>query len=133
MNNLKKFNFNNNELQVIANNGEVWFIAKDVCNILGIAKHRSAVSRLDDDERGSVLVDTLGGKQSVSSINESGLYSLVLGSRKPEAKQFKKWVTSEVLPAIRKTGKYQIELTAMEQISHALQLSQNIQGPYMED
>ena len=90
-------------------NNEPYFVAKDVCEALGIEKHRDAISRLDDDERGSVLVDTLGGRQEMASINESGLYSLILTSRKPEAKAFKKWVTSEVLPSIRKTGSYSIQ------------------------
>ncbi|PHB05523.1 phage antirepressor Ant [Bacillus wiedmannii] len=84
----------------------VWFVAQDVCDVLGIAKQRDAYSRLDEDERGSVLVDTLGGAQNVNAINESGLYSLILRSRKPQAKAFKKWVTSEVLPSIRKHGAY---------------------------
>jgi len=90
-------------------NGEPWFVAKDVCGVLDISKYRDAISRLDDDERGSLLVDTLGGQQSMASISESGLYSLIFTSRKPEAKSFRKWVTSEVLPAIRKTGKYEVK------------------------
>lgn len=87
-------------------NDEPWFVAKDVCELLGIAKHRDAVFRMDPDERGSVVVDTLGGKQEMATINESGLYNLIFQSRKPEAKQFRKWVTSEVLPAIRRQGFY---------------------------
>lgn len=86
--------------------GEPWFVAKDVCDALGISKYRDAVSRLDDDERGSVLVDTLGGAQETSTISEPGLYKLIMRSRKPEAKAFQRWVTHEVLPAIRKTGGY---------------------------
>ena len=89
-------------------NGEPWWVLADVCKVLEISKHRDAASRLDDDERESVLVDTLGGLQSMTAINESGLYSLILTSRKPSAKRFKKWVTSEVLPAIRKTGGYMV-------------------------
>ena len=84
--------------------GEPWWVAKDVCDILEIKFHRDAVSRLDDDERGSVVVDTLGGSQTMSAVNESGLYSLIFDSRKPEAKKFKRWVTHEVLPTIRRTG-----------------------------
>lgn len=86
--------------------GEPWFVAKDVCDALGISKYRDAVSRLDDDERGSVLVDTLGGAQETSTVSEPGLYKLIMRSRKPEAKAFQRWVTHEVLPAIRKTGGY---------------------------
>lgn len=87
-------------------NNEPWFVAKDVCDILEISKYRDAVSRLDDDEVGSVLVDTLGGKQEMGAINESGLYSIIMKSRKTEAKKFKKWITHEVIPSIRKTGSY---------------------------
>lgn len=87
--------------------GEPWFVAKDVCVALGIEKYRDALGRLDDDEKGCpVTVDTLGGPQKMSAVNESGLYNLIFQSRKPEAKKFRKWVTSEVLPSIRKTGSY---------------------------
>ena len=82
-----------------------------------------ALERLDDDEKGVSSIDTLGGNQQLSTINESGLYSLILTSRKPEAKKFKKWVTAEVLPAIRKTGRYvapdPVILTAEELINGA--------------
>ena len=77
-----------------------------LCDCLEITKHRDAISRLDSDERGSVKLDTLGGKQDIAAINEYGLYSLVLSSRKPEAKEFKRWITHDVIPAIRKTGSY---------------------------
>lgn len=86
--------------------GSPWFIAADVCAALEIRNPRQAISRLDHDEKGVTITDTLGGKQEMTIINESGLYSLILTSRKIEAKQFKKWVTSEVLPTIRKTGSY---------------------------
>ncbi|MGG0209570.1 BRO family protein [Bacillus mycoides] len=101
--------FNNKEfgqVRTVKQGEDVWFVAQDVCDVLGINKQRDAYSRLDEDERGSVLVDTLGGQQNVNAINESGLYSLILRSRKPQAKAFKKWVTSEVLPSIRKHGAY---------------------------
>ena len=91
---------------VIDQRGEPWFVAADVCVALSIGNSRDAMGRLDDEEKGVGLIDTLGGAQKMSIVNESGLYSLVLGSRKPEAKAFKKWVTSEVLPSIRKTGQY---------------------------
>jgi prophage antirepressor-like protein len=100
------FNFEDREVRVVIVNNEPWFVAKDVCEVLEISKHRDAVSRLDDDERGSVLVDTPGGKQEMTAVNEYGIYSLVMTSRKPEAKKFKRWVTHEVLPSIRKTGRY---------------------------
>lgn len=106
-----------NELQIFKNNQfgnvrivmkgqEPWFVAKDVCECLAISKHRDAISRLDADERGSLKVDTLGGKQEMATVNEYGLYSLVLSSRKPEAKEFKRWITHDVIPQIRKTGQY---------------------------
>lgn len=106
-----------NELQIFENkdfgkvrtvtlNGAPCFVAADICRALDIANSRDAVKRLDDDERGVVSTDTLGGVQEMTVVNESGLYSLVLGSRKPEAKQFKRWITHEVIPTIRKTGGY---------------------------
>ena len=101
--------FTNDEfgtIRVADNNGEPWFVAKDVCDALGINKYRDAVSRLDADERESVVVDTLGGKQEVSAVSEPGFYKLVMKSRKPEAKAFQRWVTHEVLPSIRKQGGY---------------------------
>lgn len=87
--------------------GEPWFVAKDVCEALGINKYRDFIaSHLDEDERMSILMDTLGGKQSMVAVNESGLYNLIFQSRKPEARAFRKWVTAEVLPSIRRTGMY---------------------------
>ena len=86
--------------------GESWFVAKDVCDILGLTNSRKATAGLDDEEKGVTISDTPGGQQSLTIINESGLYSLIMQSRKPEAKSFKKWVTSEVLPSIRKYGYY---------------------------
>jgi prophage antirepressor-like protein len=102
----------NDEFRVIDRNGEPWFILTDVAKRLGIGNPSDAASRLDDDEKGVATIDTLGGKQAVRIINESGLYSLILTSRKPEAKRFKKWVTSEVLPTIRKTGGYHGKIPA---------------------
>ena len=122
------FNFDSSPVRVVTIDGEPWWVAKDVCTILGINHARDALSRLDEDERGSVVVDTLGGPQSVGAINESGLWSLILTSRKPEAKAFKKWITSEVIPTIRKTGSYSIappappkELTRLEILQMAVE------------
>ncbi len=84
--------------------GEPMFVARDLCDALGIDKYRDAVSRLDEDERGSVLVDTPGGKQNMSAVTEPGFYKLVMRSRKPEAKAFQRWVTHEVLPELRRYG-----------------------------
>lgn len=88
--------------------GEPWFVAKDVCDVLGLSKSRDAVARLDEDEkqRCPLLLDAAGRPNEMTIVSESGLYSLILQSRKPEAKAFKKWVTSEVLPSIRKYGYY---------------------------
>ena len=91
---------------VIGPDGEPRFVAADVCRVLDIGNVSDAVRRLDDDERGLDSIDTPNGCQFMTLVTESGLYSLVMGSRKPEAKRFKRWVTSEVLPAIRKTGSY---------------------------
>lgn len=106
MNELQIFNYNGNEVRTIQKDGEPWWVLKDVCGILGISKYRDTASRLDEDERGSVRVDTPGGEQEMTIVNESGLYNVILRSDKPEAKPFRKWVTSEVLPSIRKHGAY---------------------------
>ena len=95
-------------VRVVMRDGEPWFVAKDVCECLDLANSRDAVSRLDDDEKGVGKADTLGGSQDMMLISESGLYTLVMRSNKPDAKVFRKWVTSEVLPSIRKTGGYGI-------------------------
>lgn len=97
------------EVRVAEIDGEPWFIAADVCRALDVKNGRDAVSRLDDDEKGVALTDTLGGKQEMAAVSEAGLYALVLSSRKPEAKAFKRWVTHDVLPSIRKHGAYMTE------------------------
>ena len=107
MNNLQIFNNDQfGQIRTTVKDGEPLFVAADVCRALEISKYRDAVSRLDEDERGSFEVDTPGGTQKMTAVTESGLYSLVLGSRKPEAKAFKRWITHDVLPTIRKTGGY---------------------------
>ncbi len=102
------FKFKEQQVRVIGNAEKPWWVGKDICDVLDISKYRDALARLDEDERCPFEVDTLGGKQEMTCINESGLYSLILSSRKPQAREFKKWLTSEVLPAIRKTGSYSI-------------------------
>ena len=94
------------EIRTVFLNGEPWFVASDVCRALEIKNNRDAITRLDPDEKGVALTDTPGGIQEVSVVSESGLYSLVLSSRKPEAKLFKRWIIHDVIPAIRKTGMY---------------------------
>lgn len=88
--------------------GEPWFVAKDCCEAIGISKYRDAVAHLDVDERASAVVDTLGGPQTVSIVSEAGLYSLLMISRSPKIQTFRRWVTHEVLPAIRRTGSYSV-------------------------
>lgn len=105
------------QIRVVEKDGEPWFVAVDVCRALEIKNNRDAMTRLDDDERGVVLTDTPSGKQEMNIINEAGLYSLVLGSRKPEAKAFKRWVTHEVIPTIRKHGMYATSITVEKMIS----------------
>lgn len=102
------FSFVTQSIRIIMRGDEPWFVAADVCAALTIGNNRMALERLDDDEKGVSSMDTPGGNQALSIINESGLYALILTSRKPEAKKFKKWVTSEVLPALRRTGRYEI-------------------------
>ena len=95
------------KVRVVEKDGDWWFVAKDVCDVLGLSNVSATLAKvLDEDEKGINTIDTLGGKQKMSVVNESGLYSLILRSRKPEAKRFKKWVTSEVLPSIRRHGVY---------------------------
>lgn len=105
-NSIMNFKFEGAEVRVKTANNETWFVAKDVCEVLEIGKYRDAVSRLEQDERCLVLVDTPSGEQEMTAINEAGLYSMIMRSRKPEAKAFKRWVTHEVLPSIRKSGGY---------------------------
>ncbi|UXT43215.1 hypothetical protein FY137_18255 [Agrobacterium tumefaciens] len=101
------------QFRVIDRSGEPWFILGEVCKKLDISNSRDAASRLDDDEKDAVgITDAIGRQQTQTIINESGLYSLILRSTKPEAKRFKKWITSEVLPTIRKTGAYHGKLPA---------------------
>lgn len=93
-------------IRAIEKEGEPWFVAADVCRALELGEVHVAMRRLDDDEKGRCSIPTPGGVQEMSIINEPGLYSLVLGSRKPEAKAFKRWITHDIIPAIRKTGGY---------------------------
>lgn len=96
-------------LRVAMQKGEPWFVSADVCQALAIDKTQTR--RLDDDEKGVCLIQTLGGAQEMAVINEPGLYSLVLGSRKKEAKAFKRWVTHDVIPSVRKHGAYMTDET----------------------
>lgn len=110
-NQISTFNFENQSIRTIAINNEPWFIAKDLCNAINISNYRDAIERLDEDEKGVALTDTFGGKQEMSVVSESGMYTLILRCRDAVKKgsvphRFRKWVTAEVLPQIRKTGSY---------------------------
>lgn len=113
MNELAVFTFEGNVVRTQADIvGNPWWVAKDVCDVLGIKNNRDAIARLDDDQKASVLLDG----SEFGTINESGLYTLILRSNKDSAKKFRKWVTSEVLPTIRKTGSYSLALNEKARI-----------------
>ncbi|WP_423802741.1 BRO-N domain-containing protein [Pasteurella langaaensis] len=110
--NVSNFNFGEASIRVVSINGEPWFVAKDICDAIGIENNRKALLVLDDDEKGVTLSNTLGGQQEMNIVSESGMYTLILRCRDAVKKdstpyRFRKWVTSEVLPQIRKTGKYE--------------------------
>mgnify|MGYP000876388854 CR=1 FL=1 len=115
MNELQVFSYEGKEVRTIQRNGETWWVLKDVCGVLEIGNSRMVADRLDLDEKGVSIIDTLGGKQELTVISESGLYNVILLSRKPEAKKFKRWVTHEVLPQIRRHGAY-ITTSKLEEI-----------------
>ena len=110
MNELKVFNSEEfGDVRTVTINGDPWFVGKDVAAALGFTNPRDAIStHVFDEDKGVESIDTLGGKQKMTVVNESGLYALVFGSRLKSAQRFKHWVTSEVLPAIRRTGGYQM-------------------------
>ena len=108
-NGIQVWNYESSEIRTVQVNGEPWFVLSDVCKVLEISNSRNISSRLEPDEKGVTLVDTLGGAQQMTIINESGLYTVILRSDKPQAKPFRKWVTSEVLPSIRKHGSYSVQ------------------------
>jgi len=107
MSNLIPFEYNSRQVRTIVKDGEPWFVAKDVCDILEISNGRDAVSRLDEDEKNTVaFTDGTPGNPNMTIISESGVYALVFTSRKEEAENFKRWVRKEVIPSIRKHGAY---------------------------
>lgn len=126
MNEIEKFSFENSEVRTVLNGEEVWFVAKDIADILGYNDTATMTRRLDEDE--SIHVKLAGMNMLSTIINESGLYSAILGSSKPNAKIFKKWVTAEVLPAIRKDGGYiatNLEMSDDEIMARALLVAQS--------
>lgn len=127
MNNIQIFKYENNDVRTVEMNGEPWFVGNDVAAALGYGKGKSlanaVTNHVDSEDKGVTELMTPGGKQNVTIINESGLYSLILSSKLPTAKQFKRWVTSEVLPSIRKNGGYiagQEQMTPEELMAKAL-------------
>ena len=110
---IQTFNFNSATLRALTDeNGEPWFVAKDICDILDISNNRDAISQLDSDEKNTVVIsDGIPGNPNKTIISEPGLYKLIMRSRKPEAREFQRWVTHEVLPSIRKHGIYATETT----------------------
>ena len=106
MNDLQIFTYAGTQVRTVEKDGEPWFVLKDVCDVLGLSLAARVSARLDDDEKGVHSMNTPGGEQQMTIISESGLYNVILRSDKPEAKPFRKWVTSEVLPSIRRHGAY---------------------------
>lgn len=128
MNELQIFKYHNIDVRTVCIDGEPWFVGKDVAEVLGYSNTRKAIQdHVDGEDKGVTICDTLGGKQELTIINESGLYSLILSSKLPTAKTFKRWVTSEVLPSIRKRGGYiagQEQLSETELLAKALMVAQ---------
>lgn len=130
MTSLQQFAFNSQSVRVISVDGEPWFVAQDICDILTIGNVSQACAPLKNREKGVSSIDTLGGKQDVSTVSESGLYRITMKSRKPQAEPFQDWICEEVLPAIRKTGKYEVVPTqpALPQtLSEALRFAADLE------
>lgn len=111
------------EIRTLEINNEPWFVAKDICEILEIKNSRQALTRLDEDEKADVILNDGSQNRNMSAINEYGLYNLILASRKKEAKEFKRWITHEVIPSIRKHGGYiagQEQMTDEELMAKAI-------------
>lgn len=129
------FTYKNTTLQAFSKDGEAWFVAKDVAQVLDYSSTQAMTRSLDDDEKGMQIVHTLGGDQNVTIISEAGLYSATLRSRVPEAKKFKRWVTHEVLPPIRKHGAYATPATVEKLLADpdtAIQLLETIKAERAE-
>lgn len=126
------FEFQESPVRTVIKDGEPWFVAKDVCEVLGIVNHKDAIRDFPEDEKGVVTTDPLGakgGRQETNVINEPGLYRLIFSSRKEEAEIFKRWVFHEVLPSLRKTGRYELPqevkllIGQVEDLTKALELN----------
>jgi len=125
---LQVFSFEKRDVRVVMKGGEPWWVAKDVCDILGLSNAREAIKALDDDEKSTVRISDGAGGPERNVINESGVYALIMRSNKPEARRFRKWVTSEVLPSIRKHGIYTTEEMARRFIKDPRALEYTIRG-----
>lgn len=122
-NEVQVWNYESSEIRTVQINGEPWFVLSDVCKVLELSSPHKVAERLDGDEKGRNQIPTLGGVQEMAVVNESGLYTVILRSDKPQAKPFRKWVTSVVLPSIRKTGSYSVQQpNAFENLSPQLQV-----------
>lgn len=132
-NSLQLFEYSGHQVRTVLFNGQPGFVAADLCKILDIKNSRDALASLDLDEKGVATIDTPGGQQQMQVVNEPGMYSLVLRSRKPEARNFKRWITHEVLPQIRATGSYSVPKT-LEQRSLEIigELTQVVQDQQLE-
>ena len=133
MENLQLFNYEKHEVRTLVIDSEPWFVGKDVAEVLGYEDTKKAIkSHVEEEDRWGgktdtpYIIDSLGRKQYPTFINESGLYSLILSSKLPSAKKFKRWVTSEVLPALRKTGSYSIQPTVPKTYKEALIAQQKV-------
>lgn len=128
MNEVQLFNFENHEVRSLVINDEPWFVGKDVAEVLGYQNGSRDINRhVDEEDRQNYQNGTFDSPRGMTIINESGLYSLVLSSKLPSAKKFKRWVTSEVLPALRKTGQYQVDkLSGSELMAKALIEAQSV-------
>lgn len=127
MNDLQIFNFNNSEVRTVLIDNEPYFVGKDVADVLGYSNTRDALSKhVDDEDKSNVAIHDGSQNRGMTVINESGVYSLVFGSKLPDAKKFKRWVTSEVLPQIRQTGCYKLPQSYKEALQHLLtQIEEN--------
>ncbi len=127
MNNMQVFNFEDKEVRTVLINEEPHWVLKDICDVLGLTTTSRVSERLEEDEVSSThVIDSLGRKQETTIVNESGLYTVILRSDKPKAKEFRKWVTSEVLPAIRRTGSYSMPKTPMEVMKLMFEATEDI-------
>lgn len=124
MNDLQIFVYSGEQLRTIQQPDGLWWVLRDVCQVLGLTTPARVAERLDEDEKGVSLIHTPGGDQKITIINEPGLYSVILRSDKPEAKAFKRWVTHEVLPSIRRTGAYGVP---PERLAHLHELQAKLE------